>query len=147
MPSIRSLSAPARQWPEVSDFVACFCTLCKSKNLLPFKNLMPFLHGSRFFDLLNVQKSVTQIIYVRPLPSASQLSAIIMLIPLMFALLFYVSFANESQQWSLKSSNVNCTTWSNAKTWWQKFILTRRKHIQVVSTKCLLLMQSFWVHH
>ena len=32
MPSIRSLSVPARQWPEVSDFVACFCMLCKLKN-------------------------------------------------------------------------------------------------------------------
>ena len=39
-----------RQWPEVSDFVARFCTL------------------RRFFDSRNMQKRVTQIIYLGSLP-------------------------------------------------------------------------------
>ena len=63
----------ARQWPNVSDFVARFCTLCdcESKNLRPCENRTRFSHGtdgSRFFDSRNVQKSVTQIIYLGPLP-------------------------------------------------------------------------------
>ena len=57
-----------RQWPEVSDFVRRFCTLCESKNIQPCENSVLFSHGRRFFDLLNVQKSVTQIKHLRPLP-------------------------------------------------------------------------------
>ena len=60
----------ARHWPKVSDFVARFCTLCELKNLRPCENCTRFSHGSRFFDLRNVQKSVTQIIYLGPLPTA-----------------------------------------------------------------------------
>ena len=40
--------------------VTLFCTLSKSKNLLPCKNGMRFLNGSRFFDLHNVQKHATK---------------------------------------------------------------------------------------
>ena len=56
-----------RQWPEVPDFVVCSCTLRKSKILLPCEiqqresRESRFSHGRRFFDSLNVQKSVTQI--------------------------------------------------------------------------------------
>ena len=70
-----------RQWPEVSDFVAHFCTLHKSENTLPCKNSMlntcetsAILAwqtiGSVFSDLHNLQKCVTQIIYLWPLPNA-----------------------------------------------------------------------------
>ena len=49
----------SRQWPEVSVFVASFCTLER----------VQFTHVHVFSDSLNVQKSVTQIIYLWPLPS------------------------------------------------------------------------------
>ena len=51
-----------RQWPYVSDFVARFC-----------KNSTWFSHGHRFFDLWNMQKSVTLIIYLGPLPTLQNL--------------------------------------------------------------------------
>ena len=50
----RTMPAMARtvlQWPEVSDFVACFCTLREPKNLRPCENSM---HDSRLFDSSNV---------------------------------------------------------------------------------------------
>ena len=46
--------------------------LCASENLRPRDSRMAvgtrFSHGRRFFDSRNVQKSVTQIIYLGPLP-------------------------------------------------------------------------------
>ena len=63
-----------RQWPELSDFVARFCTLRESKNLWPCENRVLFSHFRRFFDLCNVQKSVTQIIYLLPLPKETAIS-------------------------------------------------------------------------
>ena len=51
----------SRQWPEVSDIVARFCTLRESENTRTCENRTLF---SR-----NVQKSVTQIIYLGPLPN------------------------------------------------------------------------------
>ena len=50
---------PVRQWPEVSDFVARFCTLRESENTRTCENCTQ-----------NVQKSVTRIIYLGPLPTA-----------------------------------------------------------------------------
>ena len=47
-----------RQWPEVSDFVARFCTLRESKNLRLCEN-----------RVRATCKNVTQIIYLGPLPS------------------------------------------------------------------------------
>ena len=58
------------QWPKVSDFVACFCTLPvrKSENTKPvqfshvrvFSDLrVQFSHVRVFSDLRNMQKSVT----------------------------------------------------------------------------------------
>ena len=65
-----------RQWPKVSDFVARFCTLCKSNNTRPCENRARmresrakrarFSHGHVLFVSRNVQKSVTQIIYLWP---------------------------------------------------------------------------------
>ena len=60
-----------RQWPEVSNFVARFCTLRRilreSKHAGPCKN-----RTRVFFDSHNVQKRVTQLesIYLGPLPIA-----------------------------------------------------------------------------
>ena len=51
-------SVPFRQWPEVSDFLARFCT-----------KRVQFSHVSVFSDSRNMQKSVTQIIYLGPLPT------------------------------------------------------------------------------
>ena len=48
-----------------SDFVARFCTLRESENTRPCENRTRFF----FSDSLNVQKFVTQIIYLGPLPS------------------------------------------------------------------------------
>ena len=64
-----------RQWPEVSDFIASFCTLRESKSLRPCENrtrFTRFSHGRRFFDSRNVQKCVTQIIYLGPLPTVRE---------------------------------------------------------------------------
>ena len=58
--SIIGNNGSIRQWPEVSDFVARFCTLRESENTRTCENRTLF---SR-----NVQKSVTQIIYLGPLP-------------------------------------------------------------------------------
>ena len=75
---------PLRQWPEVSDFVARFCTLRESENTRTCENRTRFhariareTHAKRvrfshvrvFSDSRNVQKSVTQIVYLRPLPT------------------------------------------------------------------------------
>ena len=46
-----------RQWPEVYDHIALFCTFH-----------VRFSHVRVFSDSRNVQKSVTQIIYLGPLP-------------------------------------------------------------------------------
>ena len=40
------------------------------KNLWPCENRTQFSHGRRFLDSRNAQKSVTQIIYLGPLPTA-----------------------------------------------------------------------------
>ena len=67
----------SRQWPEVSDFVAHFCTLRESENTRTFENCRARLasqktHGhariARVSDSRNLQKSVTRIIYLVPLP-------------------------------------------------------------------------------
>ena len=80
-----TLFRSSRRWPEESDFVAHFCTLCKSENTRTCENctlsraihtrtcenrmLSPqFSHVCVFSDLRNVQKSVTRIIYLGPLP-------------------------------------------------------------------------------
>ena len=55
-----------RQWPEVSDFVSRFCTLQHAQLVL-------FSHVRVFSDSRNVQKSVTQIIYLGPLPNEPSL--------------------------------------------------------------------------
>ena len=77
-------SAGPRQWPEVSDFVACFCTLRESENTRTCENCtcfqkthgrelhafcVQFSHVRVFCDSRNVQKSVTRIIYLWPLPN------------------------------------------------------------------------------
>ena len=54
---LRCAGLRGRQWPEVSDFVARFCTL-------------QFSHIRVFSDSRNVQKSVTRIIYLGSLPTA-----------------------------------------------------------------------------
>ena len=64
---VSSLVELPRQWPEVSDFVARFCTLRESNNT---RFRVRSSHGRALFDSRNVQKSVTQIIYLWPLPRA-----------------------------------------------------------------------------
>ena len=49
-----------RQWPEGSDFVTLFCTLREFR--------VQFSHVRVFYDSRNLQKSVTQIINLGPLP-------------------------------------------------------------------------------
>ena len=63
----------SRQWPEESVFVARFCTLRESQNLWPCTKRVRFSHGHRFCESRNVQKGVTQIIYLGPLPSGISL--------------------------------------------------------------------------
>ena len=66
----------SRQWPEVSDSVARFCTLQESENTRTCEKntrhtcISHMCHDVRVFsDSRNLQKSVTQIIYLGPLPT------------------------------------------------------------------------------
>ena len=77
-----------RQWPEVSDFVALFCTLRVNARVKKHTDMLEshafeahafrvrFSHVRVFFDSRNVQKSVTRIIYLGPLPSAPRQCAL-----------------------------------------------------------------------
>ena len=73
-----TLSSHARQWPEVLDIVARFCTLRESENTRTFENCtrfafhVQFSHVRVFSDSRIVQKSVTRIIYLGPLPIDQQ---------------------------------------------------------------------------
>ena len=61
--------------PEASHaFARCASqkrTAMRELHLLPCENRTRFSHGRRFFNSRNVQKCVTQIIYLGPLPSTS----------------------------------------------------------------------------
>ena len=96
-----SLSRPAAtaagQWPEVSDFVACFFTLREPENTQPCENrtrntrpcenrtrnacyswkCLRFSHDRVFSGSRNVQNSVTQIIYLGPLPNCRRLGNVL----------------------------------------------------------------------
>ena len=62
-----------RQWPEVSDFVARFCTLQESENTRTCMSVCFLtLHVCVLSDSCNVQKCAAQIIYLGPLPNLSQ---------------------------------------------------------------------------